>query len=247
MATPISTLAANVQSRFRLKAELHLRWQLVDRCLSLKGVSLLSRLLCSWERRKTPSFVKEMRCFVTVWADQFQIIWRRVSRIMVFMVNLKNAGYGIISAASACIMKRFSRISSLPIRGTRWARRGLISSAIKVAAGSIAKLRSAAWFLINYLAALETLENARLFFTAPTLPGGVVFFQLPNSILSHGRKGMFHKTRFTAKLCDALASSIRALKKLAASAANHGFWTIERSFCHVDIILQRRNGLAERI
>jgi hypothetical protein len=97
MATTIATLANKVQ----LHRDMHLSREFRFR-KAADHVHFFSRVLFSpWTRTVFSGLCLKMEDLVAVWTENLEIIFRAISRVAVFVVDLKNARFFIPSALSA--------------------------------------------------------------------------------------------------------------------------------------------------
>jgi len=118
MAT-IASLASSVTNR------LHSRYceLLRDRISPshpLKAICILSVFLSSRQWTKSPGFHSKVLGFVAVRADQFQVVFVRITRVVVAMVSLKYLWNFVVAASITCISKFLSRKPTLPFQSSAY-------------------------------------------------------------------------------------------------------------------------------
>ena len=112
MAT-ISDLGSDIQNQSNSE-DRHLGGEFSDTCRSQVTVCVFGFSFASWSWVKPPGFHSEVISLVAVWADQFKVLFGRITRVVVVVMDLKNLRYFIIATSVAFIAELLSGVPALP-------------------------------------------------------------------------------------------------------------------------------------
>lgn len=225
MATTISTLADKVQNRLNtLQRQRYLWRQFIGCDMLLESVCFFTRLFSTWQWRESSRFRDEMFLLVTVWANQFKVIWGWITWIVILMMNLQNTGAFVVSASVARVVKMLSGPYPLPSQSAARPRRYSFSACIYPLTLPIAVTRISADFLRQKFSACFTVPIALYNLKWKSLPRIIELFESCHPLFTNHWKKILGTAIFAAIFRLARTSFFGYYERLSTSYADKLSW-----------------------